>query len=296
MTVRSFFWLFASALLLAACARPVAQFSVEGEPKVLEPLTFDNESQKAVRYEWDFGDGHTDTTSTPTHLYRSSGPYTVSLTAINEKGKTKTMEKSIEVNPPDACLVEIQTEYGNMLVQLYDATPQHQDNFLKLAREGFYDSLLFHRVINNFMIQGGDPDSKNAEAGKPLGSGGPGYTIPAEFADSLIHLKGALSAARTGDAVNPQKRSSGSQFYIVHGQPQTEQALAMIEARKGIRYTSEQKEAYLEQGGTPFLDQDYTVFGRVIEGLDVIDKLAVVPTDGRDRPKEDLRMKVRIIR
>lgn len=296
MTVRSLFWLFASALLLAACARPVAQFSVEGEQKVLEPLTFDNESEKAVRYEWDFGDGNTDTTSTPTHLYRSSGLYTVSLTAINEKGKTKTVEKSIEVNPPDACLVEIQTEYGNMLVQLYDATPQHQDNFLKLAREGFYDSLLFHRVINNFMIQGGDPDSKDAAPGKVLGSGGPGYTIPAEFVDSLIHVKGALSAARTGDAVNPQKRSSGSQFYIVHGQPQSEQALAMIEARKGIRYTSEQKEAYMEQGGTPFLDQDYTVFGQVVEGLEVIDKIATVATDRRDRPKEDVRMKIRVIR
>ncbi|HKK79801.1 MAG TPA: peptidylprolyl isomerase, partial [Phaeodactylibacter sp.] len=209
---------------------------------------------------------------------------------------TKTVEKSIEVNPPDACLVEIQTEYGNMLVQLYDATPQHQDNFLKLAQDGFYDSLLFHRVINNFMIQGGDPDSKGAKPGKPLGSGGPGYTIPAEFVDSLIHVKGALSAARTGDAVNPERRSSGSQFYIVHGQPQTEQELAMIEARKGIRYTSEQKQAYMEQGGTPFLDQDYTVFGRVIEGLEVIDKIATVPTDQRDRPKEDVRMKVRVIR
>lgn len=296
MTVRSIFGLLAGGLLIAACARPVAQFSVEGEQKVLEPLTFDNQSENATRYEWSFGDGSVDSVSTPTHQYRSSGIYTVRLTAINEKGKTKTVEKSIEVDPPKDCLVEIQTEYGNMLVQLYDATPQHQDNFLKLAQDGFYDSLLFHRVINNFMIQGGDPESKEANPGKSLGSGGPGYTIPAEFVDSLIHVKGALSAARTGDAVNPQKRSSGSQFYIVHGQPQTEQSLAMIEARKGIRYTSEQKEAYITHGGTPFLDQDYTVFGRVVEGLDVIDKLAAVPTDPQDRPKKDLRMKVQVIR
>jgi peptidyl-prolyl cis-trans isomerase B (cyclophilin B) len=183
-----------------------------------------------------------------------------------------------------------------MLVELYDATPQHQDNFVKLVQEGYYDGLLFHRVIENFMIQGGDPKSKDAPAGQALGSGGPGYTIPAEFVDSLVHIKGAIAAARTGDAVNPQKRSSGSQFYIVHGRKVTEQDLAQLEAQKGFRYTTRQKEAYLEHGGTPFLDRDYTVFGQVVEGFEVLDKLAAVPTDPRDRPKEDLKMKIRLIR
>jgi peptidyl-prolyl cis-trans isomerase B (cyclophilin B) len=296
MNIRSLFGLFLGGLLLSACSRPVAQFAVEGEKRVLEPIGFENQSENAISYEWSFGDGTIDTMPTPTHQYRSSGSYTVSLTASNSKGKSTTVEKTIKVDPPKLCLVELETAYGNMLIQLYDATPQHQDNFLKLAEEGFYDGLIFHRVINNFMIQGGDPDSKNAPAGKALGSGGPGYTIPAEFVDSLVHIKGALAAARTGDAVNPQKRSSGSQFYIVQGQAQTEQSLARIEARKGIRYSSEQKEAYLQYGGTPQLDQEYTVFGRVVEGLEVIDKLAAVQTNSRDRPKEDLTMKIRVIR
>lgn len=296
MNLRFIFGLLIGGLLLSACSRPVAQFAVKGEKHVLEPINFDNQSEKATSYQWNFGDGTTDTLATPSHQYRSSGSYTISLTASDKKGKSKTVKKTINIAPPKRCLVEIETAYGSMLVQLYDATPQHQDNFLKLAEEGFYDGLIFHRVISGFMIQGGDPDSKNAPSGKALGSGGPGYTVPAEFVDSLIHIKGALAAARTGDAVNPQKRSSGSQFYIVQGQPLTERSLKMVESRNNIRYSSDQKEAYLELGGTPMLDQEYTVFGRVIDGLDVIDKLAAVQTDGRDRPKEDLTMKVRVIR
>lgn len=284
------------ALLAASCARPVAKFSVEGGKRVLEPVQLNNQSQKASRYQWDFGDGNTSEAESPAHKYKASGAYTIQLRAINEKGKTKTVEQKISIEPPKACLAELETEYGTMLVELYDATPKHQDNFVKLAEEGFYDSLLFHRVIQNFMVQGGDPESKNAGPGQALGSGGPGYTVEAEFVDSLIHLKGALAAARTGDAVNPQKRSSGSQFYIVHGQKMTEDMLNRIEAQKGIRYSKEQREAYMEMGGTPFLDRDYTVFGRVVEGLDVLDKIAGVQTDGRDRPVQDVQMKIRLIR
>jgi len=284
------------AFLAASCARPVAKFSVEGGKRVLEPVQLNNQSQKASRYQWDFGDGNTSEAESPAHKYKASGAYTIQLRAINEKGKTKTVEQKISIEPPKACLAELETEYGTMLVELYDATPKHQDNFVKLAEEGFYDSLLFHRVIQNFMVQGGDPESKNAGPGQALGSGGPGYTVEAEFVDSLIHLKGALAAARTGDAVNPQKRSSGSQFYIVHGQKMTEDMLNRIEAQKGIRYSKEQREAYMEMGGTPFLDRDYTVFGRVVEGLDVLDKIAGVQTDGRDRPVQDVQMKIRLIR
>lgn len=204
--------------------------------------------------------------------------------------------KTMQPNPlTDKCRVEIRTEYGNMVVELYDGTPQHRDNFIKLAEEGYYDGLLFHRVIKQFMIQGGDPNSRNAAPGQPLGMGGPDYTIPAEFVDSLIHLKGALAAARTGDQVNPQKRSSGSQFYIVQGQPLTEDMLTMIESRKGFRYTKAQRDAYLQHGGTPFLDRDYTVFGRIVEGLDVIDKIAAVPTDRQDRPEKDVSMSITVV-
>lgn len=185
----------------------------------------------------------------------------------------------------------IETTYGNMKVMLYNTTPKHRDNFIKLTKEGFYDELLFHRVINNFMIQGGDPDSKNAAPGTPLGMGGPGYQIDAEI--GAPHLKGALAAARD---MNPQKKSSGSQFYIVQGQRVDDAVLTGIEQQKGMRYNPEQRKLYAEIGGTPFLDNDYTVFGEVVEGLDVLDKIAAVPTDPGNRPLQDVKMKVKIIR
>ena len=191
-------------------------------------------------------------------------------------------------------MAEIETDFGVMKVQLYNSTPAHRDNFIKLANDGFYDDLLFHRVINNFMIQGGDPESKGAPAGKRLGGGGPGYTIPAEI--GAPHIKGALSAARQGDAVNPQKASSGSQFYIVHGTPLADERLEFFEKQKNIKYNDAHKAKYLERGGYPGLDGDYTVFGEVVEGLDVIDKIASVQVAPGDRPVEDVKMKVRIIR
>jgi len=184
----------------------------------------------------------------------------------------------------------IETNMGTMKVLLYDSTPKHRDNFIKLAEEGFYDSLLFHRVKNAFMIQGGDPDSRNAVPGARLGMGGPGYQIDAEI--GAPHLRGALAAARTQ---NPQKMSSGSQFYLVQGQVIDDNYLDETERRQGIRYSPEQRKLYKEIGGTPFLDNDYTVFGEIVEGLDVLDKIAAVPVDPNDRPLEDVRMKVRIL-
>ena len=189
--------------------------------------------------------------------------------------------------------VRIETPYGDMVVKLYDETPKHRDNFIKLVQEGFYNDLLFHRVIASFMIQGGDPESKNAPANKMLGAGDVGYTIPAEFVQGLYHKKGALSAARQGDAVNPAKASSGCQFYVVQGQVYTPEMLAKFESY-GYKFTDEQKKLYSTVGGTPHLDGDYTVFGEVIEGLDVIDKIAAVQTNPSDRPLEDVRMKMRI--
>lgn len=189
--------------------------------------------------------------------------------------------------------VRIETPYGDMVVKLYDETPKHRDNFVKLVKDGFYDGLLFHRVIGNFMIQGGDPESKGAPANKMLGAGGVGYTVPAEFVKSLYHKKGALAEARQGDAVNPAKASSGCQFYIVQGQVYPQEMFAMFESR-GLALNEEQKQLYSTVGGTPHLDGDYTVFGEVVEGLDVIDKIAAVQTNGADRPVEDIWMKMRI--
>jgi peptidyl-prolyl cis-trans isomerase B (cyclophilin B) len=191
--------------------------------------------------------------------------------------------------------VIISTSYGDMKVKLYDETPLHQENFLKLAKSGYFDGTIFHRVIKEFMIQGGDPESKNAQAGQALGSGGPGYTIPAEFKPDLFHKKGVLSAARLGDQMNPMKASSGSQFYIVQGKVYTDEQLTMFEGRLGFKFSEAQRNAYKTVGGTPFLDREYTVFGEVVEGLDVLDKIAAVQTDGRDRPVKDIKMTVKVV-
>ena len=192
--------------------------------------------------------------------------------------------------------IKIETEFGDMVMTLREDTPRHRENFLKLVKAGFYDDLLFHRVMGGFMIQGGDPGSKDAPAGKPLGGGGPGYTIPAEFTGGL-HIKGAVAAARLSDKTNPAKDSSGSQFYIVQGTPINENTLDGAIARNPRRkYTPEQRQAYLDAGaGTPFLDDEYTVFGQVIEGLDVIDKIAAQQVNPMKRPIEDIKMTLSII-
>jgi peptidyl-prolyl cis-trans isomerase B (cyclophilin B) len=232
-------------------------------------------------------------------------------------------------------VVTIKTRFGDMVAILYDETPKHKANFIKLAQQHFYDSLIFHRVINKFMIQGGDPDSKNAKPGERLGNGGPGYTVDAEFIPKYFHEKGALAAARLNDQQNPKKASSGSQFYIVHGKTFTEAELAerfraaagkfldipankayrdtiegfaksgqqqkiqeyltklkpKIEKDMGIN-TPEQIKAYTTVGGSPHLDGQYTVFGKVIKGLDVLDKIAAQQTAPGDRPVKDIKMAV----
>jgi cyclophilin family peptidyl-prolyl cis-trans isomerase len=196
----------------------------------------------------------------------------------------------------DGRKVLISTPFGDMTVLLYDKTPQHRDNFLKLAGEGYYNGTLFHRVIKGFMIQGGDPDSRGAAPGQPLGKGGPDYTLPAEFHPELIHKKGALAAARRGGPQNPEKRSSGSQFYIVQGKKYSGTELNRIASRSGAFYTGDQIQTYQEIGGTPSLDNDYTVFGEVIDGIEVIDKIAAVKTAPGDRPVEDVPMQVKILK
>ena len=248
--------------------------------------------------------------------------------------------------------VLISTSYGDIRVKLYDKTPKHSNNFLKLAKAGYFDSTLFHRVIEHFMIQGGDPDSKGAKPGIMLGNGGPAYTIPAEIVPEYIHKRGVLAAAREGDDVNPLKASSGSQFYIVQGKTFTDKGLDAVELkvkkrtkqyilgtilRKAanslllkefdrctqqkdsaglqklitqftpeiealyaktvpFKLTPEQRKVYKTIGGTPHLDGAYTVFGEVIDGMDVVDKIAASKTDPNDRPLVDIPIKIKVIR
>ncbi|NDV59898.1 peptidylprolyl isomerase [Bacteroides sp. 519] len=241
-------------------------------------------------------------------------------------------------------MVTIETTMGNIVVKLYDETPKHRDNFVKLAKEGTYEGTLFHRVIKDFMIQAGDPDSRTATKGQMLGSGDVGYTIPAEFVyPQLFHKKGALSAARMGDNVNPDKESSGCQFYIVTGKVYDEETLLSMEANKNnmnakinslfyslagehrdeiqkmqqandtaglqklqdkleaeakkkaakmpeFKFTPEQIKAYTTVGGTPHLDNEYTVFGEIVEGMDVVEKIQEVETNSQDRPEEDVKI------
>ncbi len=187
-------------------------------------------------------------------------------------------------------IIEITTDFGVMKARLYNSTPLHKENFTNLIKKGFYDSLLFHRVINGFMIQGGDPTSKNADSSATLGSGEiPDLpTIPAELRKNLIHKKGVLAAARDN---NPEKKSSNCQFYIVHGKK-----MDTAQLNAANNYTKAQKEIYQRMGGTPFLDQNYTVFGEVFAGMDVIDKIAATPVNEMDRPKQNVRMKIKIIK
>jgi peptidyl-prolyl cis-trans isomerase B (cyclophilin B) len=213
----------------------------------------------------------------------------------------KVADKNIATEPKEeetkekTTMVIISTDLGEMKAVLYNETPLHKENFIKLAKEGYFEGCLFHRVIDGFMIQGGDPDSKTAKPGQMLGQGGPGYTIPAEFKQELIHKKGALAAARMADQVNPQKASSGSQFYIAQGKSYTENELNMLSSRMGKAFNKQQMEAYTTIGGVPFLDYEYTVFGEVVEGLEVIDKIAAVEKDRRDRPVQDIKMTIKVV-
>jgi len=217
-----------------------------------------------------------------------------SIGLFAQKAKPKTMIAAKETSKVEALksgetIVEITTDFGVMTARLYNSTPLHRDNFIKLVKQGFYDSLLFHRVINGFMIQGGDPTSKRADSIAQLGageiSGTP--TIPAEFRSNLIHKKGVLAAARDG---NPEKKSSNCQFYIVQGKK-----VDSAQLTNGVAYTKDQKEIYQRIGGTPFLDQNYTVFGEVFIGMDVIDKIAATKVYDTDRPIKNVRMKIKIL-
>lgn len=192
-----------------------------------------------------------------------------------------------QTNTTKPVTILIETEYGNMTAVLYDDTPEHRDNFLKLVKQGWYNGSIFHRVINKFMIQGGGQEGKMND---------PGYTIPAEILPNHFHKKGALAAARKGDQINPKKASSGSQFYIVQGMVMQPAQIEMFEKQTGKKVSAERRKVYSTIGGTPHLDDDYTVFGEVIKGLEVIDKIAAVQTAAGDRPVKDVKMKITVVK
>jgi len=201
-----------------------------------------------------------------------------------QKNPTKKKKKT------EMTKVLLKTTMGDIVIALYDETPLHKENFIKLVNEKYYDGVLFHRIIQNFMIQTGDPESKTAKPGQMLGNGGPDYTIPAEFVPGLYHKRGAVAAARTSDDVNPKKESSGSQFYIVDGRVFNTSDMNRVIQRTGKVYSQEQVNAYTTIGGAPHLDGDYTVFGEVVSGMEIVDKIAAQPKDSRDRPLEDIKI------
>lgn len=198
---------------------------------------------------------------------------------------------------PENQYVRIKTAYGSCIIRLYNETPKHRDNFIKLVKSGFYNGTLFHRVIQNFMIQGGDPDSRDTSKNKPgaeLGNGDVGYTVPAEFRDSLFHKRGVLAAARDD---NPTKASSGCQFYIVEGRRFTDGKLDTLENTrlKGRKIPAWEREYYKSVGGAPHLDQNYTVYGEVVSGIDMVDRIAAVKTGKNDRPDVDVSMTIELL-
>jgi|TARA_B110000977_G_scaffold96261_1_gene127000 peptidyl-prolyl cis-trans isomerase B (cyclophilin B) len=230
-------------------------------------------------------------------LIRNIALFSIVTTLFACSGLRNTDKNTVELAET---IVKVTTSEGEIYIQLSDKAPKHKANFIKLAKEGFYDSLLFHRVMKGFMIQGGDPWSKNSKAGTPLGNGGPDYTIPALFDTTLYHRKGALAAARQPDGINPEKESSGSQFYIVQGKVYTESEIMLMEKGMkrripGFKFTQTQITDYTTVGGTPFLDQLYTVYGQVIKGMETVDKIANIPVNKRSRPKENLRMKMEVL-
>lgn len=257
---------------------------------------------------------------------------------INAYGQSENTNKEKQV--------QIETPYGTIKIKLYDETPLHRDNFVKLTGEGFYTDLLFHRVIQGFMIQGGDPNSKNAAPGQMLGSGDLGYTIPAEINSKFFHRRGVLAAARQGDAVNPEKRSSASQFYIMQGKvfrdTELDSLLAKLEDNRKmslmqarikavepelnklgtegrqeelrarinavrdsvaaeaarlpqLSFSAEQRKAYTTIGGYPSLDNNYTIFGEVLQGMNVVDSIAKQPVNSNNRPLKDIRFTIKMI-
>lgn len=292
--MRHILYIIVLSCFIMSCSRPDATFVAQYTNGASESdeMKFINRSQNCTAYTWYFADGTMSNEENPTHKFNVFGNVMIVLEGRNGQRIDRDTQ-FYTITEPERKKVKIETPYGEMIAELYNSTPQHRDNFLKLASESYYDGLLFHRTMNNFMIQGGDPDSRGAGPDKMLGLGDPGYTIPPEIRE--FHFRGALAGARQPDHVNPNRVSSGSQFYIVDGKQYSPVELMNIGSQYGIVYPKDVVEEYGKAGGTPFLDNQYTVFGRVIEGLSVIDSISEVKTNGANRPIEDVGMKVSVI-
>ncbi len=272
-------------MLLGSCSKPYADFVIkEDNFQLPAAIDFQNTSKNATTYTWWVNDEQVSSARELAHCFLESGKHQVRLDA-ESNGKIATRTKELVVAAPTNCVVHLETTMGNLIMELSEETPIHLRNFTKLVEEGFYNGLIFHRVIDGFMIQGGDNKSRNS--GKRLPEP---PEIKNEISNDLIHVRGAVAAARMPDDMNPKKKSSGSQFYIVEGRALDMQKLKRIREEKLFEYKDEQIEQYLEYGGTPQLDGEYTVFGRLLIGYDVMEKISSVDTDKYDKPEKDVRI------
>lgn len=279
-------------LFLTSCRGPRAVFEVSGENHNA-PVTvhFVNTSKGGETFLWDCGNGANPNGEKSSCDFLQSGRYSVKLKAITDKD-TSVYSKDIIINAPEECLIVMVTNFGKMVIRLLDETPLHRDHFINLVESGFYEGISFHRLIPGFVIQGGDPSTKRSE---PLKSEFDIPPVPAEFHQNHFHTRGAVAAARMNEDVNPKKESSPTQFYIVQGRQVTEEQLSIFAAQKNIYYNPEISEKYRTLGGCPQLDMEYTVFGEVIEGLNIIDEMSKVSTDAGDKPKTEILIQKMIV-
>ena len=275
--------LFFTILLLAtACSKPVANFLVEGDTQLISPITFTNISTNAEKYTWKVDDKIVSEDVNLQYNFYESGRHSVQLIAT--KGNKSVSESNdVFINPPTTCLVLLKTNFGNMTLSLNEETPMHLQNFVEMVNSGYYEGVIFHRVMDGFMIQGGDDKLRKTKFKGKIPD-----VIQPEINNSLYHIRGALAAARMPDEINPGKNSSSTQFYIVDGRSVDEDKLKDTESSKLINYSDEQIEGYLSNGGAPQLDGEYTVFGFLVDGFDVLESISVVKTNERDKSLEEV--------
>ena len=277
---RPFLFCLLIATLGVACSRPVAKFVLEGERTAPARLELKNISENASRSTW-LLDGHEISEDFESYfILEESGRYELEL-LVQDGTKSDSYKEEIIIDAPSSCIVLIRTTMGDMAFALSELTPMHQKNFLEVVESGFYKDVLFHRVIDGFMIQAGEKEGDSASESTEIDN---------EINSGLVHIKGALAAARMPDKINPEKNSSATQFYIVHGRPVDEESLLNYSSSSLIDYTDEQRTSYIEKGGAPQLDMEYTVFGMMIFGEEVLDAIASVKTDPSDRPLEEVRI------
>lgn len=279
-----YFFLLFSCLFFWQCAKPIAAFVQKADTNLVVPakVYFENTSENVSSYSWEIDGKPHSSDKHLEHTFYDSGKHTVVLLA-KEGNKTTRKESQIYVEAPSYCTVLIKTSLGDLVVELDEKTPGHLKNFSELVESGFYNGIFFHRIIDDFMVQGGGNENRNS--GKRLADP---PTVPHEINNELLHYKGALAAARMPDDMNPEKASNGSQFYIVDGRSLDADKMEKIQAEKIFDYSAEQIEKYIALGGAPQLDGEYTVFGFLISGFDVLDEMATTDTDKYDKPLEDI--------